>query len=236
MEDRYPDQQMMTITKFLGCLRKAGVPWEFLQKVIDDPEVRKRYAAFANQELGYDERFIQAKRLWDLGLPKQVYQATGEEEWNSFKSFLAKVPLYPTEEPKIGRLVLVTEVNPIRFMQLLGVTLRNCSDPERTALDSFSGSLNVYWIHVIDLRGPFERRWVNRSEVPDDYIPIRLHEVLSYCAQFHQDIVGERGDPIEVVGGFSLFTDGYGVQMVRRVPTQNHPNLPSPNVFVKRLT
>ena len=45
--DRYPDQELVRIGKFMGCLRKAGMPDGFYSRVIDEPHFRRWLARVA---------------------------------------------------------------------------------------------------------------------------------------------------------------------------------------------
>lgn len=77
--DRYPEQVMARLAKFMGALRLAGMPDSFYQRVIDDVTFRDRLVDLVMEklELSHEETWTQkvARRLMGanfLGVPEVV--------------------------------------------------------------------------------------------------------------------------------------------------------------------
>lgn len=95
--DRYPDQELARVAKFMGCLRKAGLPDEFYQRVINDEAYRTWLVNEATARMGLlvtetDEQ-IEARKLLKecyLGLP-EIERHFGRLS-PSQKSFLERMP------------------------------------------------------------------------------------------------------------------------------------------------
>lgn len=98
--DRYPDQELARVAKFMGILRKAGLPDQFYQRVIDDDAYRTwlvtETTARMHLVVEETEEQIEARKLlkrFYLGLP-EIERHFGRLS-PSQKSFLELMPFSP---------------------------------------------------------------------------------------------------------------------------------------------
>ena len=95
--NRYPDQMMARQAKFMGCLRTAGMPDSFYQRVIDDKEFRDWLVGESREKLGANVKETENQKAARtimgtnfLGLPEVVQHLGDLSEEQT--ATLAEVP------------------------------------------------------------------------------------------------------------------------------------------------
>ena len=203
MTTRYPDQIFVKHAKFTGCLRTAGMPEDFYQRVIDNAEFRTELVRWVQEKLGlgYTEsdehaaaRTIMGSRF--LGIPEVQWHfgALSKQQIDA----LANIPFSSeTLEACKNTHILVADIG----ISLLDVRTKAPQGLFYSYEDAWynthafaTSTEQVCWrlIRISPVEGSFSKNWTEQQELLSEHDEVPSARAMCYLIILNHLVTGER--------------------------------------------